>query len=154
MGNACNGAVRASVKGGGLLGNVKSKLPTVGAAAQVGAGGGVTLAGITGWVGAAAVLVLDKAGSVIGSTTEPNVHAPFFEQEYRRMIELAALLALPMLLLAVIEGCVAVELGDFAAGAVGGSDGVFDDCVGGGGGGDRGDVVGFDGSVCGGGGAG
>ena len=32
------------------------------------------------------------------------MHAPFFEREYRRMIELAALLALPMLLLAIIEG--------------------------------------------------
>jgi hypothetical protein len=41
---------------------------------------------------------------VIGDTTEPNVHAPFFERQYKRMIGLGALLALPMLLLAVIEG--------------------------------------------------
>ena len=83
---------------------VKSKLPGSGTTGQIGAGGGITLAGLTGWVGAGAVWVLHKSASVIGSTTEPNVHAPFFESEYKRMIELAALLTLPMLLLAIIEG--------------------------------------------------
>lgn len=91
-------------KAASAAGKVKSKLPVPGTAGQTGAGGAITLAGLTGWVGAGAVWVLHKAGSVIGSATEPNVHAPFFEREYRRMIELAALLALPMLLLAIIEG--------------------------------------------------
>ena len=85
-------------------GNVKSASPSPGTGGQIGAGAGITLAGITGWVGVGAVWVLHEAASVIGSTTEPNVHAPFFEREYERMIELAALLALPMLLLAIIEG--------------------------------------------------
>jgi hypothetical protein len=91
-------------KAASAAGKVKSKLRGSGTASQIGAAGGITLAGITGWVGAGAVWVLHKAASVIGSTTEPNVHAPFFESEYKRMIELAALLALPMLLLAIIEG--------------------------------------------------
>jgi hypothetical protein len=83
---------------------ITSKLPNPGTASQVAAGTGISLAGLTGWVGVGAVWVLHKAASVIGSTTEPNVHAPFFEREYQRMLELAGLLALPMLLLAVIEG--------------------------------------------------
>ena len=103
-GKVCNAALSIASKAQSLAGKAKSKLPSSGTAGQVTAGGGITLAGITGWVGAGAVWVLHKAASVIGSTTEPNVHAPFFEREYGRMIELAALLALPMLLLAVIEG--------------------------------------------------
>jgi len=99
------GPVKALLsKAASAAGAVRSKLPAPTTAAQIGAGGGVTLAGITGWVGAGAVWVLHEAASVIGSTTEPNVHAPFFEREYGRMIALAALLALPMLLLAIIEG--------------------------------------------------
>jgi hypothetical protein len=102
----CGPAKSLLAKALAAAGKVKSKLPSgaAGSAAQVGAGGAITLAGLTGWVGAGAVWVLHKAGSVIGSTTEPNVHAPFFEREYRRMTWLAVLLALPMLLLAVIEG--------------------------------------------------
>jgi len=105
-GKVCSAAKTVLGKLGSVAAKVKSKLPsgTAGTAGQVGAGGGITLAGITGWVGAGAVWMLHKSASVIGSTTEPNVHAPFFEREYKRMIELAALLALPMLLLAVIEG--------------------------------------------------
>jgi hypothetical protein len=103
-GKVCSAAKTVLGKGLSIAGTVKSKLPRPGAAGQIGSGGGITLAGITGWVGAGAVWVLHKAASVIGSTTEPNVHAPFFEREYKRMIELAGLLALPMLLLAVIEG--------------------------------------------------
>jgi hypothetical protein len=91
-------------KAASAAGKATSELPSGGTASQIGGGGAITLAGITGWVGAGAVWVLHKSASVIGSTTEPNVHAPFFEQEYKRMIELAALLALPMLLLAIIEG--------------------------------------------------
>jgi hypothetical protein len=103
-GKVCNAAITLAGKAQSIAGKVKSKLPGSGTAGQIGAGGGITLAGITGWVGAGAVWVLHKAASVIGSTTEPNVHAPFFEREYGRMIALAGLLALPMLLLAVIEG--------------------------------------------------
>ena len=100
----CGPAKSLLSKALGAAGKLKSKLPGPGTAGQIGAGGGITLAGLTGWVGLGAVWVLHKSASVIGSTTEPNVHAPFFEREYRRMIELAALLALPMLLLAIIEG--------------------------------------------------
>jgi hypothetical protein len=103
-GKVCSAAETVLGKAASLAGKVKSQLPAPGTGSQIGAGGAITLAGITGWVGAGAVWVLHETGSVIGSTTEPNVHAPFFEREYGRMIALAGLLALPMLLLAIIEG--------------------------------------------------
>lgn len=103
-GNVCSAAKGLLGKALTVAGKVKKKLPSPSTTGQVAAGGGMTFAGIAGWIGAAAVWVLHKGAGLVGSTTEPNVHAPFFEHEYGRMLGLAALLALPLLLLALIEG--------------------------------------------------
>jgi hypothetical protein len=103
-GNVCSAAKNVLGKALTAAGKVKSKLPSPSTTGQIAGGGGMTFAGIAGWIGAAAVWVLHKGAGLVSSTTEPNVHAPFFEHEYGRMLGLAALLALPLLLLAVVEG--------------------------------------------------
>jgi hypothetical protein len=102
MGKACGAAVTVGQKAAKVAGLAKSVASNP--ATQAAAGGAVSFAGLTGWVGAAAVWALHKAGGIVGGASEPNVHASFFQDEYGRMIGLAALLALPMLVLAVIEG--------------------------------------------------
>lgn len=72
-----------------------------GTAAQ--AAGDFVMRGVTFWVTNAAVWVTGKVGSLIDATTTPDVQAEWFAGQYRAMIEVAGLLALPMLLLALIQ---------------------------------------------------
>src|SRR5690242_3280087 len=59
--------------------------------------------GVTSWVTNAAVWVTGKVGSLIDATATPDVQADWFTGQYRSMIAVAGLLALPMLLLALIQ---------------------------------------------------
>jgi hypothetical protein len=72
-----------------------------GTAAQ--AAGDFVMRGVTFWVTNAAVWVTGKVGSLIDATATPDVQAEWFAGQYRAMIEVAGLLALPMLLLALIQ---------------------------------------------------
>ncbi len=72
-----------------------------GSAAQ--AAGDFVMRGVTVWVTNAAVWVTGKVGSLIDASTTPDVQAQWFSNQYRSMIAVAGLLALPMLLLALIE---------------------------------------------------
>jgi len=72
-----------------------------GTAAQ--AAGDFVMRGVTFWVTNAAVWVTGKVGSLIDATATPDVQAEWFAGQYRSMIAVAGLLALPMLLLALIQ---------------------------------------------------
>jgi len=72
-----------------------------GSAAQ--AAGDFVMRGVTSWVTNAAVWVTGKVGGLIDATATPDVQADWFAGQYRSMMAVAGLLALPMLLLAVIQ---------------------------------------------------
>jgi hypothetical protein len=59
--------------------------------------------GVTAWVTNAAVWVTGKVGALIEATASPNVQAAWFQGQYGAMLTVAGALALPMLLLAVIQ---------------------------------------------------
>jgi hypothetical protein len=68
-----------------------------------GAAGDFVMRGVTVWVTNAAVWVTGKVGELIDATASPDVQAEWFVGQYGAMLEVAGLLALPMLLLAVIQ---------------------------------------------------
>jgi hypothetical protein len=59
--------------------------------------------GVTAWVTDAAVWVTGKVGALIDATSSPNVRAGWFQGQYGTMLTIAGALALPMLLLALIQ---------------------------------------------------
>jgi hypothetical protein len=67
------------------------------------AAGDYIMHGVTAWVTDAAVWVTGKVGSLIDATTSPNVRAGWFQGQYGTMLTVAGTLALPMLLLALIQ---------------------------------------------------
>jgi hypothetical protein len=67
------------------------------------AAGDFVMRGVTVWVTNAAVWVTGKVGQLIDATASPDVRAAWFTGQYRAMLGVAGLLALPMLLLAVIQ---------------------------------------------------
>ena len=73
------------------------------AGAVAGAAGDAIMRGVTSWVTNTAVWVTAKVGDLINATASPDVQASWFDGQYRSMIAVAGLLALPMLLLAVIQ---------------------------------------------------
>lgn len=73
------------------------------AGAVAGAAGDAIMRGVTSWVTNAAVWVTGKVGELIEATTSPDVRAGWFEGQYRSMLAVAGLLAVPMLLLAIIQ---------------------------------------------------
>jgi hypothetical protein len=68
-----------------------------------GAAGDFVMRGVTVWVTNAAVWVTGKVGELIDATASPDVQAPWFLGQYGSMLAVAGVLALPMLLLAVIQ---------------------------------------------------
>ena len=68
-----------------------------------GAAGDFVMRGVTVWVTNAAVWVTGKVGDLIDATASPDVTAEWFQGQYRSMIAVAGVLALPMLLLAAIQ---------------------------------------------------
>jgi hypothetical protein len=72
----------------------------------VSSAGDSALRGLTASVAAAAGWTLEKVGGMITSTTSPQVQAEWFIKQYRVMLALAILIALPMLLLSVAQAIV------------------------------------------------
>lgn len=73
------------------------------AGAVAGAAGDTIMRGLTSWVTNAAVWVTGQVGELVEATTSPDVRAGWFEGQYRSMLAVAGLLAVPMLLLAIIQ---------------------------------------------------
>jgi len=67
------------------------------------AAGDFVMRGVTVWVTNAAVWVTGKVGDLIDATASPDITAEWFRGQYRSMIAVAGVLALPMLLLAAIQ---------------------------------------------------
>lgn len=67
------------------------------------AAGDFVMRGVTVWVTNAAVWVTGRVGELIDATASPDVRAAWFSGQYRSMLAVAGVLALPMLLLAVIQ---------------------------------------------------
>ena len=59
--------------------------------------------GVTVWVTNAAVWIAGQVGNLIDATASPNVQAGWFQGQYAAMVAASAALALPLLLLAVIQ---------------------------------------------------
>jgi type IV secretion system protein TrbL len=68
------------------------------------AAGDEVMQGVTSWVANGASWLVSQAGKLMNETTTPRVESPWFLQEYTAMVGLAALFALPLLLLATIQG--------------------------------------------------
>jgi len=68
-----------------------------------GAAGDFVMRGVTVWVTNAAVWVTGRVGDLIDTTASPDVTARWFAGQYSSMLAVAGVLALPMLLLAVIQ---------------------------------------------------
>jgi hypothetical protein len=75
-----------------------------------GAAGDVVMRGVTVWVTNAAVWVTGKVGELIDATASPDVEAGWFVRQYQAMLGVAGLLALPMLLLAVIQALIRQDI--------------------------------------------
>ena len=75
-----------------------------------GAAGDFVMRGVTVWVTNAAVWVTGKVGELIDATASPDVEAGWFVRQYQAMLGVAGLLALPMLLLAVIQALIRQDI--------------------------------------------
>ena len=75
-----------------------------------GAAGDFVMRGVTVWVTNAAVWVTGKVGDLIDATASPDVTAEWFRGQYRSMLAVAGVLALPMLLLAAIQALMRQDL--------------------------------------------
>src|SRR3954453_9318222 len=74
------------------------------------AAGDAIMHAVTAWVTNAAVWVTTQVGQLIGATASPNLEAPWFRGQYGSMLAIAGLIALPMLLLAVIQSVLRQDL--------------------------------------------
>lgn len=73
-------------------------------AAPVKAAGDEVMKGVTTWVANGAGWLVGQAGKLIDETTTPRIRSDWFGRQYDAMIALAAVFALPLLLLAVMQG--------------------------------------------------
>jgi len=83
------------------------------------AAGDAIMHGVTAWVTNAAVWVTTQVGNLINATASPDVRAPWFRAQYGSMLGVAAMLALPMLLLAVIQAVIRQDVSLMARSAFG-----------------------------------
>lgn len=67
------------------------------------AAGDAVMRGVTTWVAKGAGWLVGQAGKLIDATTTPRVDSPWFGQQYQAMAALAAIFALPLLLLSVLQ---------------------------------------------------
>jgi len=72
--------------------------------APLDAAGDQVMQGVTRWVANGASWLVGQAGKLIDDTTTPRLDSPWFERQYTAMAGLAAVLALPLLLLSIIQG--------------------------------------------------
>jgi len=71
--------------------------------APVTAAGDAVMKGVTTWVANGASWLVRQAGTLIDETTTPRISSPWFTRQYRAMGAIAAVFALPLLLVAVIQ---------------------------------------------------
>ena len=71
--------------------------------APIKAAGDEVMQGVTKWVANGAAWLVGQAGKLIDATTTPRVDSPWFERQYEAMAALAAVFALPLLLLSVLQ---------------------------------------------------
>lgn len=90
-------------KGGELLGAGGKLLGGAGTVAKV-VSVATILAGLAGWVTAAANAVLAETASVIGTSTRPALESSWFSASYWRMAEIGLLLTVPFLFAACVQG--------------------------------------------------
>src|SRR3954454_5221396 len=72
--------------------------------APIKAAGDEVMKGVTSWVAKGAGWLVGQAGKLISETTTPRITSLWFLRQYRSMGALAALFALPLLLMSVIQG--------------------------------------------------
>ncbi len=75
-------------------------------AAPLRAAGDQVMQGITSWVESGAAWLVGQAGKLINQTTTPRLQSPWFLRQYGTMAALAAVFALPLLLVSVLQGVV------------------------------------------------
>jgi hypothetical protein len=73
------------------------------ATAPLNAAGDAVMQGVTKWVANGAAWLVGQAGKLIDETTTPRLDSPWFGQQYKEMAALAAVFALPLLLLSVLQ---------------------------------------------------
>ena len=81
------------------------------ATAPIKAAGDEVMQGVTAWVAKGAGWLIGQAGKLIGETTTPRIDSPWFLRQYRTMGALAAVFAVPLLLLSVLQGVLKREAG-------------------------------------------
>lgn len=74
------------------------------ATAPIKAAGDQVMQGLTTWVADGAGWLVGQAGKLIDATTTPRLDSPWFTRQYQTMGALAAVFALPLLLLSVLQG--------------------------------------------------
>jgi DNA processing protein len=74
------------------------------ATAPIKAAGDEVMQGVTTWVAKGAAWLVGQAGKLISATTTPRLGSDWFLRQYKAMGSLAALFALPLLLLSVLHG--------------------------------------------------
>src|SRR4051794_28073071 len=72
--------------------------------APIKAAGDEVMRGVTSWVAKGAGWLIGQAGKLIGETTTPRITSSWFLRQYRSMGALAAVFALPLLLMSIIQG--------------------------------------------------
>ena len=85
---------------------ISNPLGTLGSVitAPLRAAGDAVMKAVTSWVADGAAWLVGEAGKLIDATTTPVLSAPWFSGQYRTMAGLAAVFALPLLLLSVLQG--------------------------------------------------
>lgn len=68
------------------------------------AAGDEVMKGVTSWVAKGAGWLVGQAGKLIDETTTPRITSLWFLRQYRSMAALAAVFALPLLLISIIQG--------------------------------------------------
>jgi hypothetical protein len=81
------------------------------AAAPIKAAGDEVMQGVTTWVAKGAGWLISQADGLMGETTTPRIGSAWFDRQYRTMGSLAAVFALPLLLLSVLQGVFKREAG-------------------------------------------
>lgn len=97
----------------GPLGPVCGAAGAVGSAV-LGSGIDLVLTAVTGWFVSGAGWLLSQLGDVMTQTSTPNLNASWFAAHYDAMAAIAAVVAVPMLLLAAVQSIVRQDAGMLA----------------------------------------
>lgn len=100
---ACEAGKKIVEKGPDVVANPGEAAKDI-VTAPVKAAGDEVMKGITTWVGNGAAWLVGQAGKLIDETTTPRIESPWFMRQYGTMGALAAIFALPLLLLSVLQG--------------------------------------------------